>query len=86
MDGTRAVLAGGGEQATARARCWLGDHGGREADFSAAPLTKNVIGFGRNDGSSFGWKRTDNGKVIDFCRNDGSLRILGWWRENGGGE
>ena len=45
----RAVLARGGEQAKARARCWLGDGGGGEADFSAAPITKNVIGFGRND-------------------------------------
>ena len=52
--------AGGEEQAEARARCWLGDGGGREADFSAAPLTENVIGFSRNDSSSFGWRRTDN--------------------------
>jgi hypothetical protein len=32
---------------------WVGKDTGnsnREADFSAAPLTKNVIGFGRNDG------------------------------------
>jgi hypothetical protein len=46
-------VGGGQTKASARARCGMGDGGGGEADFSAAPLTKNVIGFGRNDGFSF---------------------------------
>src|SRR5260370_36707052 len=50
MDGAPLrFLARGGEQAKAKARCWLGDGGGREADFSAALLAKCASSFGRND-------------------------------------
>ena len=57
-DGRRGIFGCGREQAkaNARGRRWPGSGGSREADFSAAPLTKSVIGFGRNDGSLFEWE------------------------------
>jgi hypothetical protein len=41
----------------------LGRAPGREADFSAALLTRNVSSFGRNDDSLVWEKRTGNGVV-----------------------
>jgi hypothetical protein len=55
------------ERGVAGRRC------GGEADFSASPLTKRVIGFGRNDVSWFEWDRKQT--TAKAMANAGPLRL-----------
>jgi hypothetical protein len=53
----------------------LEEGGGGEADFSAVPLTKNVTGFGRNDGLWLSSRR--KAKAVEIGVGKGRISWVG---------